>query len=164
MGQGEHFLLNHSSQLSAAFEASPSAFGVQNFAKLLLLLLSKIYVKLYLHCLQHPFQVSQLPSLPFLLLFVVAVQSLSRVQLLATAWIAAHQASLSFTISQSLLKLLFFELMLPSNHLILCHPPLLLPSIFPSSRVFSNESALCIRWQSIGASASASILPMNIQG
>lgn len=77
MGQGEHFLLNLHN--SAAFEASPSAFGVQNFAKLLLLLLSKIYVKLYLHCLQHPSQVSQLPSLPFLLLFVVAVQSLSRV-------------------------------------------------------------------------------------
>ena len=141
MGQGEHSLLNHSSQLSAAFEASPSAFGVQNFAKLLLLL-SKVYVKLYLHCLQHPSQVSQLPSLPFLLLFVVAVQLLSRVQLFATAWTAAHQASLSFTISQSLLKLLFSELMMPSNHLILCHPPLLLPSIFPSSSLFQRVSSL----------------------
>ena len=74
-----------------------------------------------------------------------SVQSLSRVQLFATPWTAAHQASLSFTISRSLLKLISIELVMPSNHLVLCHP-LLLPSIFPSIRVFSNESALCIRW------------------
>ena len=61
-------------------------------------------------------------------------------------WTAAHQASLSFTISWSLLKLMSTELVMPSNHLILCHPLLLLLSIFPSIRVFSNESALCIRW------------------
>ena len=61
-------------------------------------------------------------------------------------WTAARQASLSFTISQSLLKLMSIEWMMPSNHLILCHPLLLLPSIFPSIRVFSNKSALCIRW------------------
>ena len=61
-------------------------------------------------------------------------------------WTAARQASLSFTISQSLLKLMSIELLMPSNHLILCHPLLLLTSIFPSIRVFSNESALCIRW------------------
>ena len=65
---------------------------------------------------------------------------------LLTSWTAAHQASLSFTISQSLLKLMSIELVMPSNHLILCPPLLLLPSIFPSIRVFSNESALCIRW------------------
>ena len=59
---------------------------------------------------------------------------------------AAHQASLSITNSQSLLKLMSIELVMPSNHLILCHPLLLLPSIFPSIRVFSNESVLCIRW------------------
>ena len=59
--------------------------------------------------------------------------------------VAAHQASLSFTVSQSLLRLLSIELVMPSNHLILCHPLLLLPSIFPSIRVFTNESALCIR-------------------
>ena len=59
---------------------------------------------------------------------------------------AAHQASLSFTIFLSLLKLTSIELVMPSNHLILCHPLLFLPSIFPSIRVFSNESALCIRW------------------
>ena len=69
-----------------------------------------------------------------------SVQSLSRVQLLATPWIAACQASLSITNSWSLLKLMSFELMMPCNHLILCHPLLLPPSIFPSIRVFSNES------------------------
>ena len=63
----------------------------------------------------------------------------------ATPWTAALQASLSFTISQSLLKLMSIESVMPSNHLVLCHP-LLLPSIFPSIRDFSNESALCIRW------------------
>ena len=63
-----------------------------------------------------------------------------------TPWTAAHQASLSFTNSQNLLKLTSIELVMPSNHLILCHPLLLLPSIFPSIRVFSNESVLCIRW------------------
>ena len=74
------------------------------------------------------------------------VQSLNPVRLFATTWTAAHQASLSFTISQSLLKLISTELVMPSNHLILCYPLLLLPSIFPSIRVFSNESVLCIRW------------------
>ena len=63
-----------------------------------------------------------------------------------TPWTAAHHASLSFTISQSLLKLMSIESVMPFNHLILCRPLLLLPSIFPSIRVFSNESALCIRW------------------
>ena len=64
----------------------------------------------------------------------------------AIPWTTAHQASLSFTISGSLLKLMSIESAMPSNHLILCHPLLLLPSIFPSIRVFSNESALCMRW------------------
>ena len=73
-------------------------------------------------------------------------------------------ASLSFTISQSLLKLVSIGSVMPSNHLILCHPFLLLLSIFPSIRVFSNDSTLCIRCQSIGASAPASVLPMNVQG
>ena len=63
-----------------------------------------------------------------------------------TPWTAACQAFLSFTVSQSLLKLMSIESVIPSNHLILCHPLLLLPSIFPSIRVFSNESVLCIRW------------------
>ena len=74
------------------------------------------------------------------------VQSLSHVQLFATPSTAAHQASLSVTISQSLLKLMSIELVMPSNHLILCRPLLLLPSIFPNIRVFSNQSALRIRW------------------
>ena len=73
-------------------------------------------------------------------------QLLSHVQLFVTPWTVAHQASLSFTISQSLLKLISIELMMPSNHLILYHPLLFLPSIFPSIRIFSNESALCIMW------------------
>ena len=77
---------------------------------------------------------------------VVAVQSLSHVQLFATPWTAAHQDSLSFTISRSLLKLTSTESMMPSNNLILCHPLLLPPSIFPSFGVFSNESVLHIRW------------------
>ena len=74
------------------------------------------------------------------------VQSLSCVQLFAMPWPAERQASLSITNSWSLLKLMFIESVMPSNHLILCHPLLLLPSIFPSIRVFSNEPALHIRW------------------
>ena len=73
-------------------------------------------------------------------------QSLSRVQLFATPWTTAHQASLSITNSQSLPKPKSIESVMPSNHLILCCPLLLLPSIFPSIRVFYNESALCIMW------------------
>ena len=75
-----------------------------------------------------------------------SVQLLSRVWLLATPWTAARQASLSITNSQSSLKLMSIESVMPSSHLILCRPLLLLPSIFPSIRVFSNESALRIRW------------------
>ena len=75
-----------------------------------------------------------------------SVQSLSHVQLFATPWTAAHQASLSITNFQSLPKLMSTESVIPSNHLILCRPLLLLSSIFPSIRVFSNESALHIRW------------------
>ena len=74
------------------------------------------------------------------------VQSLSRVRLFATPWTAACHASLSITNSQSSLKLMSIESVMPFSHLILCHPLLLLPSIFPSIRVFSNESALRIRW------------------
>ena len=75
-----------------------------------------------------------------------SVQSLSRVQLFATPWTTACQASLSITNSQSLPKPMFIESVMSSNHLILGHPLLLQPSIFPNIRVFSNESALCIRW------------------
>ena len=92
----------------------------------------------------------------------VVVQSLSCVQLSVTLWAAACQAFLSFTVSQSLLQVLSVELVRPSNHLILCHPHLLLPSIFPRIRVFSNESVLASGGQSAGVSASVSVIPMNI--
>ena len=78
----------------------------------------------------------------------------------ATPWTAADQASLSITNSQSLLKLMSIQSVMPSNHLILCHPLLLLPSIFPSIRVFSSESVLCIRWPKYW-SFSFSISPFN---
>ena len=75
-----------------------------------------------------------------------SVQSFSRVQLFATPWIAARQASLSITNSRSLPKPMSIKLVMPSSHLILCHPLLLLPPIPPSIRVFTNESTLCMRW------------------
>jgi len=90
----------------------------------------------------------------------VVVQSLSHVQLFATPRTAARQASLSSTPSQSLLRLRSTESVMPFNHLILCHPLLLLPSIFPSIRVFSSESALHIRWPK-DWSFSFSISPSN---
>ena len=90
----------------------------------------------------------------------VVVQSLNHVRLLATLWTAAHQAFLSFTICRSLLKLMSIESVMLSNRLILCHPLLLLPSIFPSIRVFSNESALRIRLPKYW-SFSFSISPSN---
>ena len=93
------------------------------------------------------------------------VQSLSHVRLFVTPWTAACQASLSFTISQSLLKLMSIDLVMPSNNLILCHPFLLLSSIFNLSDSWSFlMSRLCASsGQSIGVSASVSVLPMNIQ-
>jgi len=90
----------------------------------------------------------------------VQFQSLSHVRLFLTPWITAHQASLSITNSWSLLKLISIELVMPSNHLILCHPLLLPPSIFPSIRVFYNESVLHIRWPKYW-SFSFSISPSN---
>ena len=89
-----------------------------------------------------------------------SVQWLSHVQLFVTPWTAAHQASLSITSSRSLPKLMCTESVIPSNHLILCHPLLFLPSIFPSIRVFSNESVLRIRWPKHW-SFSFSISPSN---
>ena len=78
--------------------------------------------------------------------FHLVVQSPNHVWLSVSPWTTARRASLYFTISQSLLKLMSIELVMPSKHLVLCHPLLLLPSILPSSRVFSSELALCIRW------------------
>ena len=86
-----------------------------------------------------------MPSITSSVQFSLA-QLLSRVRLFVTPWTAARQAFLSITNSQSLLKLMSIESVMPSNHLILCCSLLLLPSIFPSIRVFSNESVLCIRW------------------
>ena len=88
------------------------------------------------------------------------VQLLSHVRLFTTPWTATHQASLSITNSWSLLKLMSIKLVMPSNHLILCRPLLLLPSIFPSIRVFSNESTIQIRWPKYW-SFSFSISPSN---
>ena len=90
----------------------------------------------------------------------ISVQSLSRVQLFAAPWIAAHEASLSITNSRNLLKLVSITSVMPSNHLILCRSLLLLPSIFPIIRVFSNESTLLIRWPKYW-SFSYSISPSN---
>ena len=89
-----------------------------------------------------------------------SVQSLSHVRLFATPWIAARQASLSITNSQSLLKLMTIESVMPSSHLILCHPLLLLPLVPPSIRVFSNESTLRMRWPKCW-NFSFSICPSN---
>ena len=92
-----------------------------------------------------------------------SVQLLSFVQLFVTPWTAACQASLSIINSQSLLKLMSIESVMPSSHRILCCPLLLLPPIPPSITVFSNESVLHNRWPKYSSSASASVLPMNIQ-
>ena len=93
-----------------------------------------------------------------------SVQSLSPVGLFVTPWIAIYQASLFIISSRSSLKPMSLESVIPSNYLILCRLLLLLPSIFPSIRVFSNESALCIRWPNIGVSALASFLLKKSQG
>ena len=99
-------------------------------------------------------------TMGFVLTYVCSVQLLNSVPLFATPWTEAHQASLSITNSQSLIKLMSIELVMPSNHLTLCCPLFLQPSIFPSIRVFSNESALCIRWPK-DWSCSFSISPSN---
>ena len=93
-------------------------------------------------------------------MYISSVQLFTCVRLFATPWTAARQASRSITNSQSLLKLMSFESVMPSNHLILCHPLLLLPSIFPSIRVFLNESVLHIRWPKY-CSLSFSISPSS---
>ena len=97
-------------------------------------------------------------------IFVVAVQSPSRVQLFVTPWTSVHQTSLSIAISLSLIKLMSTESVMPSNHLIFYRPFLLLPSIFSSIRVFSNESVLHIRWPKYWSFSFSIVLAMNIQG
>ena len=100
------------------------------------------------------------------MIFVVVIHSLSRVQLFTTPWTAACKASLSFTVSQSLLRFMSIELVMLSNHHILCRPLLFLPSVFPSTRVFSKELALRNRWPlttgEYWTSASASVSILNI--
>ena len=98
------------------------------------------------------------------MLYKRSIQSLSCIWPSSTPWTTAWQASLSITNSQSLLKVMSIELVMSSNHLILCHTLLLLPLAFPSIRVFFNGQFFTSGGQSIGASASASVLPMNIQG
>ena len=107
-----------------------------------------------------PYQTS-FANIPHLV--IIVVQSLGCVWLFVTPQTAAHQATLSFPVSQSLLKFMPIESAMLSDHLVLCCLLLLLPSIFPSVRVFSNESALCIRWPKYWSSALATVLPMNIQ-
>ena len=97
-------------------------------------------------------------------MFAIVVQSLSRVWPFATLWIAAHQDFLSFVTSQSLLKFMSIGSVMPSNHLVLCHPLLLILSIFSSIRVFSNESAFHISWPKYWRFNLVSVLSMNIQG
>ena len=99
----------------------------------------------------------------FTLSFVAVVQSLNHVRLFVNPWTVAHQASLSITNSQSLLKLMSIKLVIPSNHLICCHLLLLLLQSFPASGSFSMSQFFTSGGQSIGVSASTSVLPMNIQ-
>ena len=136
--------------------------------------LFKKYLDLYLGDSQIESQILSSSVISLILFFFKAfyfilgyqfssVQSLSHVQLFATPWTAACQASLSIINSQSLFKLMSFKSVMPSSHLILCRPLLFLPSIFHSIRVFSNESFFASDGQSVGTSASISALPMNIQ-
>ena len=114
-----------------------------------------IYVNIDIHSTRRIY--SKISAMYF---STVVVQLLSRVQLFATPWTAACQASLSFSISRSFLRLMSIESVMPSNHLNFLHPLLLLPSIFPSIRDFSNESAVCIKWPKYW-SFSVSISPSN---
>ena len=125
------------------FQMSKRNWGKKKQGKKLISLLMKVWVGPTI-ILGNNLALPSLAEDVFCLAAVV--QLLSHVWLFATPWIAACQASLPFTISQSLLKLMFIESMMPSNRVGLCHPLLLLLSIFPSIRVFSNELALHIRW------------------
>ena len=111
---------------------------------------------IYLIILYHPCSL-------FIVMFIVVLQSLGPVQLFKTTWTSASQASLSFTISQRLFKLMSIESVMTCKHLALCRSLLLLPSIIPSIRFFSSESALCIRWPKYWSVSFTSVLPMNIQ-
>ena len=108
------------------------------------------YIQFYIICKYRQFyffsNLNAFYFISFYFIFVVTVHSLSHVRLFATPWTVACQASLSFTTSQSSLKLMSIVLVMPFHHFIFCHPLLILPSFFPSIRVFSNELAICIWW------------------
>jgi len=138
-----------------------------------------LYIKLYEQCVLYILEINLLLVTSFANIFswalgslfiffyffcYVVIQSLSHIHLFVTPWAAAHQASLSFTISQSLLKLMSIELLMLSKHLIFCHPLLLLPSMFSKIKVFPNDWLFASGGQSIGASILGSVLPLNIQG
>ena len=108
--------------------------------------MSPLPLELLSHCHPHPTTIGCHRAPAWAPCIIQLLLLFSRVQLFMTPWTAAHQASLSFTIAQSLLKLMSIESVMPSNHLVLYCPLLLLPSIFPSISIFSNELALCIRW------------------
>ena len=129
--------------------SSLSAVFSESACHLFFILYSNLSSRLWLHL----WGISEMCYLLFVVVetTITTVQSLSHVWFFETLWTAAHQASLSFTVSLNLLIsyshwLMSIELVMPSSHLILCFPLLLLPSVFPSIRVFSNELALCIRW------------------
>ena len=109
-------------------------------------MLGLISLLIFCHYLCYYYYFIELLPLPLLFFLLSSVQSLSHVLLFATTWTAAHQASLAIISSQVLLKLMSIKSVMPFNHLILCCPLLFLPSIFPSIKVFSNESVLHIRW------------------
>ena len=142
--------------LAGRFLATLSPGNIQYFSFCIWL------ISLSIMCSTGSSMLSQIIEFPSFL-WLSSVESLSYVPLFATPWTTACQASLSITTSWSLLKLMSIELVMPSNHLILCRPLLLLPSVLPSIRVFSNESVLCIRGQNVGASASASVRPRDSQ-
>ena len=126
-------------QAAANFTINVYAFREMQYAKLKYRYLNNCwFFAMFKKCL--------IDSIRLLTWVVAVVQSLSCVQLFVTPWTTAHQAFLSFTISQSLLKLVFIESMMSSNHLIVCCLLLLLSSIFPRIRVFFNDLALCIKW------------------
>ena len=137
------------------FYTLPCMF-IKGFSKLRCVIASSVMIILFINL--------QIQSEIFIIIcfHFSTVQSLSRVQLFATPWTTARQASLAITNSRSSPKLISIESVMPSNHLIFCHPLLLLPSIFPSIRVFSNESALRIRWPKYW-SFSFNISPSNEQ-
>ena len=148
--------------MSQFFASGHRSTGVSASASVLPTSFQLLMIKQYLHCSysihvlyiiiqylhSHSFYILLLPLCIFArVLYIVSVQfGHSVISDSVTSWTAACQASLSITNSQSLLKLVSIELVMPSNHLIFCCPLLFQPSIFPSIRVFSNESVLCIRW------------------